>query len=225
MAVRSHTSFEIKFEIKNLAASDSGWLLSGWKRHQDNPGRKNMKTSIPNAPIRLGVFLSGLFAINLTSCAGLASLDLAALQRSDINNFRAPSGASLSTGQPTAAQLEIAARAGVKHVVNLRTAEEEVEFNEGELVESLGMKYYSIPVAGGGGINADNAAALSRILAEIDGEPVIVHCATGNRVGGLMAFSAIAEGSSIGEAMAEGERWGMTSERLKGMIRERLSGN
>ena len=109
-------------------------------------------------------------------------------------------------------------------MINLRTAGEEVAFNEAELVESLGMRYYSIPIAGGAGINADNASALSRILSDIEGEPVIVHCATGNRVGGLMAFTALADGASIDEAMAEGERWGMTSERLQEMVRESLSG-
>ena len=184
-----------------------------------------MTLTIPSASSSLRLILSSLFALILTACAGSAGFDLAALQNSDINNFRAPSGSTLSTGQPTEAQLGLAARAGVKHVINLRTAGEEVSFNEGEVVESLGMKYYSIPVAGGAGINADNASALSRILADIDGEPVIVHCATGNRVGGLMAFAALADGASVNEAMAEGERWGMTSERLQGMVRESLSGN
>ena len=181
-------------------------------------------TTIPSALSSLRLVLTILFSLALTACAGSGGFDLAALQNSDINNFRAPSGATLSTGQPTAAQLDLAARAGVKHVINLRTAGEEVAFNEAEVVESLGMRYYSIPVAGGGGINADNASALSQILADIAGEPVIVHCATGNRVGGLMAFAALADGASIDEAMAEGERWGMTSERLQGMVRESLSG-
>ena len=184
-----------------------------------------MTLTIPIASSSFRLVLGSLFALILTACAGSAGFDLAALQNSDINNFRAPSGATLSTGQPTAAQLGLAARAGVKHVINLRTAGEEVAFNEGQVVESFGMKYYSIPVAGGAGINADNASALSRILADIDGEPVIVHCATGNRVGGLMAFAALADGASVNAAMAEGERWGMTSERLKGMVRESLSGN
>lgn len=183
-----------------------------------------MITNLLNISNRRRILLGNFFAIFLISCAGSTGFDLAALQNSDINNFRAPSETTLSAGQPTAAQLDLAARAGVKHVINLRTTEEEAGFNESELVESLGMNYYSLPVAGGVGINPDNALALSRILEGIDGEPVIVHCATGNRVGGLMAFSAIAEGASIREAMAEGERWGMTSERLQKTIRERLSG-
>ena len=181
-------------------------------------------TTIPGALSNLRLALTFLFALALAACSGSAGFDLAALQNLNINNFRAPQGATLSTGQPTAAQLDSAARAGVKHVINLRTAGEEVAFNEAEVVESLGMRYYSIPVAGGGGINADNASALSRILSDIEGEPVIVHCATGNRVGGLMAFSALADGASIDEAIAEGERWGMTSERLQGVVRQSLSG-
>ena len=184
-----------------------------------------MTTTIPKASSSFRLILSILFALILTACAGSAGFDLAALQNSDINNFRAPSRATLSTGQPTAAQLDLATRAGVKHIINLRTAGEEVAFNEGEVVESLGMKYYSIPVAGGAGINADNASTLSQILADIGGEPVIVHCATGNRVGGLMAFAILADGASIDEAMAEGERWGMTSERLQGIVRKSLSAN
>ena len=185
---------------------------------------RDSMTTITSALSHLRLVLTILFALTLTACAGSEGFDLAALQNSDINNFRAPSGATLSTGQPTAAQLDLAARAGVKHVINLRTAGEEVAFNEADVVESLGMRYYSIPVAGVGGINADNASTLSRILTDIEGEPVIVHCATGNRVGGLMAFTALADGASIDEAMAEGERWGMTSERLQGMVRRSLSG-
>jgi hypothetical protein len=99
-----------------------------------------MTLTIPSASSSLRLILSSLFALILTACAGSAGFDLAALQNSDINNFRAPSGATLSTGQPTAAQLGLAARAGVKHVINLRTAGEEVAINEGEVVDSLGMK-------------------------------------------------------------------------------------
>ncbi|MEC8804659.1 MAG: hypothetical protein VXX24_07785, partial [Pseudomonadota bacterium] len=100
-------------------------------------------TTIPGALSNLRRALTILFALALAACSGSAGFDLAALQDLNINNFRAPSGATLSTGQPTAAQLDSAARAGVKHVINLRTAGEEVAFNEAEVVESLGMRYYS----------------------------------------------------------------------------------
>ena len=59
----------------------------------------------------------------------------------------------------------------------------------------------------------------------MNGEPAVVHCATGNRVGGLFAVNAFASGSSLDAAIAEGARWGMTSERLQQAVRQNLSGN
>ena len=88
-------------------------------------------------------------SVLLAACASTPDFNLDAVQAAEINNFRAPDGATLSSGQPTEAQLGIAARAGVKHVINLRAPGEEVAFNESEVVESLGMDYYNIPVAGG----------------------------------------------------------------------------
>ena len=170
-------------------------------------------------------FLVLLFSVMLGACATTNDLDIAALENAEINNFRSPAGAVLSSGQPTVSQLGIASRAGVKHIINLRTPGEEVDFVEGEVVESLGMNYYSIPVAGGAGVNAENAASLQSLLDRFDGEPVLIHCATGNRVGALMAMSAAAGGASIDSAIAEGARWGMTSEGLQGVVRGNLSGN
>ena len=49
-------------------------------------------TTIPGALSNFRLVLGSLFALILTACAGSAGFDLAALQNSDINNFRAPSG-------------------------------------------------------------------------------------------------------------------------------------
>ncbi len=159
----------------------------------------------------------------LTACATTSELDMAAMENAEIFNFRSPEATVMSSGQPTVSQLGIAARAGVRHVINLRTPGEEVDFNESEVVESLGMEYYSIPVAGGAGVTAENAASLQALLDRFDGEPVLVHCASGNRVGGLFAMTAGAQGASVDAAVAEGTRWGLTSERLQEVVRENLS--
>ena len=171
-----------------------------------------------------------LLLVTLVGCAsndGLnsAGLNMAALEAADITNFRAPESQVLSSGQPTEAQLQVMANAGVKHVVNLRTAGEQVDFDEKAAVEAAGMTYYSIPVAGGAGVNSANASSLQQLLNNISGEPVLVHCASGNRVGGLMAVSAFQNGQSIDGAMAEGARWGMTSDQLQQTVRQTLSGN
>ncbi len=170
----------------------------------------------------LQVALFSIAALILAGCAS-NSVDLQALQAAEITNFRAPEANILSSGQPTEEQLAVMAAAGVRHVVNLRTAGEQVDFDERQAVEALGMTYYSIPVEGAGGINGANAGTLLGILAASAGEPVLVHCATGNRVGGLMAVSHFANSANVDAAMAEGERWGMTSERLQQAVRQSLN--
>lgn len=161
----------------------------------------------------------------LAACAAMSPLDMDALNSAEIFNFRAPESRVLSSGQPTEEQFRVMAAAGVKHIVNLRTPQEEIDFEERAVVESLGMTYYSIPVAGGAGVTEANASSLSQILADIGGDPVLVHCASGNRVGGLMAVRAFQGGAGLESAMAEGERWGMSSAGLKQAVRNNLSGN
>ncbi|HAJ75358.1 MAG: sulfur transferase domain-containing protein [Gammaproteobacteria bacterium] len=161
----------------------------------------------------------------LASCASTPTLDLDAVRAAEIFNLRAPQGNVLSSGQPTEDQLQAVGNAGVRHVINLRTAREEVDFEEKAAVEALGMQYYSIPVGGAAGVTQENAQSLQQLLDSLGNDPVLVHCASGNRVGGLFAINAFANGSSLEAAMAEGARWGMASEGLTRAVRETLSGN
>ncbi len=176
----------------------------------------NLTHKIRNTPGLVLVLL-------LAACVSGNDLNVAMLRDAEINNFRTPEATVISSGQPTVPQLGIAARAGVRHVINLRTEAEEVSFNESDVVGSLGMEYHSIPIAGGAGVTAENAATLAALLERLDGQPVLVHCATGNRVGALMALTAQAEGASVNEALVEGARWGLTSQRLQQLIRGNLS--
>lgn len=158
----------------------------------------------------------------LVGCASSSdpALDMAAVESAQILNLRAPQARVLASGQPSVAQLEVMANAGVRHIVNLRTPEEEVDFDEQATVESLGMRYYSLPVSGAGGIDRANASLLQEILDATAGDPILIHCATGNRVGGLRAVQHFAANGDTDAAVSEGERWGLTSERLQQMLRE-----
>lgn len=173
----------------------------------------------------LSVYVNTLLLLGCAVLVGCASsgnpaLDRAAVESAQVLNLRTPEARVLSSGQPSAAQLEIMANAGVRHIVNLRTPEEEVDFDERAAVEALGMRYYSLPVSGAAGIDRANAAQLQAILDATGGEPVLVHCATGNRVGGLRAVQHFAANGDANAAVSEGERWGLTSERLQQMLRE-----
>lgn len=124
-------------------------------------------------------------------------------------------------GPPSAADLEAAAAAGYTLVVDLRTPSEDGQPAARAAVEAQGMRYVSIPVAGPDGVTPEAAAALDEALAGAGG-PAIVHCASGNRAGGLMALRAFASGASVEEALALGRSAGLT--RLEGAVRERLTG-
>ncbi|MCY4264834.1 MAG: protein tyrosine phosphatase family protein [Gammaproteobacteria bacterium] len=169
--------------------------------------------------------VAGLLLISLlAACSNSSDLDIEAMRNAGITNLRNPEGYQMSSGQPTASQLETAAAAGLKYVINLRTPQEDVDFDEAEVVESLGMEYFSIPVAtGGSGVTTENAASLQELLGRFNGEPVLVHCASGNRVGALMALSAFSGGATIDKAMENGARWGMTSEGMQQRVRASLS--
>ena len=116
----------------------------------------------------------------------------------------------VSTGQPDQAVLEAARDAGFVAVIDLRTDGEDRGMDETAVVETAGMKYVSIPVAGASGVTFENAKLLDEALAGIDG-PVFLHCRTGNRVGALMALRASAAGASDEDAIAAGKEAGLGS--------------
>ncbi|MBK1791221.1 fused DSP-PTPase phosphatase/NAD kinase-like protein [Persicirhabdus sediminis] len=128
-----------------------------------------------------------------------------------------------SGGQPTSDQLDQLAKLGVKQIINLRPAGE-MEWDELTHAEVLGIDYVSIPVAGKEDISVENAKKFVAALEKHKGEISFAHCASGNRIGALMAMHAgKVEGKSSDEAIAIGKQWGMT--RLEPAVRELLAGD
>ena len=76
-----------------------------------------------------------------------------------------------------------------------------------------------LPIASADDITFDKAAVLGQILADNEG-PVLIHCASANRVGALFALREILLGASNDEALALGKTAGMT--RLESVVRERI---
>lgn len=122
-----------------------------------------------------------------------------------------PSGTLYSAGQPQAGDWDRFRERGVVTVVNLRTPVEMGGRDEAAEVAAAGMRYVSIPVDGASGITDDNARSLRAALDAANG-PVLVHCATGNRAGGLIALMAArVDAMPAGEAIELGRRAGMSS--------------
>lgn len=149
-------------------------------------------------------------------------LDTAAIESAEIMNLHAPVENVYASGQPTEEQFQLLAKSGVKHIINLRPSSEQ-QWDEGAYVKSLGMEYHSIPIAGAADLTDENAKTLDQLLSNLEGQPLLVHCASSNRVGGLRAVTENHQnGKSIDEALTEAHKWGLTG--MEPAVRGVLSG-
>lgn len=137
-------------------------------------------------------------------------------------NLQTPVPGYACGGQPTAEQLEIAARSGLRRVINLRPASENAGFDEAATAKKLGLDYVVLGVATGADLNRDNVARLDTLLGATPEVPTLVHCASGNRVGALMALRAAwLQGKTTEQAVEVGRRWGLT--KMEPAVRQLLA--
>jgi protein tyrosine phosphatase (PTP) superfamily phosphohydrolase (DUF442 family) len=107
-----------------------------------------------------------------------------------IPNARVSERGLLVGGQPSAEHLRAIQEAGYRVVISLRTESEPGDEGEQALVERLGMKFVSIPMAGAAGLTEENARALRKSLDERDALPAVVHCSVGQRAAALLGLEA-----------------------------------
>jgi uncharacterized protein (TIGR01244 family) len=134
-------------------------------------------------------------------------------------NANQPAPGLVTGGQPRREHLEHLKEAGVGLVIDLREPMEPRPLDEPAAVRALGMEYLSLPV-GPHSMNDETIDSLRAALAQADGRPVFVHCASANRVGGalipwLMLDQGMEEDDAIDAAMRIGLRsaelmeWGL----------------
>ncbi len=166
--------------------------------------------------------LLSFLCISLLCAAPVWSEDLfVKLDILEITNLHAPEQNIYASGQPSKESYTGIAEAGIQVVVNLRPHSEQ-DWNEQAVVESSGMSYINLPIAGADGITMENARQLSDILAKLEGKQVLVHCSSGNRVGALRAFRSFElNNGNLEAAIEDGKKWGLT--RLESVVREKLN--
>lgn len=118
-------------------------------------------------------------------------------------------------GQPTADDFEQLEQCGIKTVINLRTDQERKDFDERTRVTGLGLVYQHLPWNGVDQLTDEVFARTRELLAKAE-RPILLHCASANRVGavwipwrvldgGLDLEAAVAEARQIGLKTAEYE--------------------
>ncbi len=123
-------------------------------------------------------------------------------------------------GQPTDAGLKSLRDKGYQAVVNLRTPQEKVDLvAEEKLVRELGLRYYSVPLVGTAP-EEQSAFEFMRVMDELKGQKVFVHCAAANRVGSVVMIERVLrDGLTVEKAEQEATRIGLYTEVLRKFAR------
>lgn len=123
-------------------------------------------------------------------------------------------------GQPSAEQLQQVQAAGIKAVINL-CPNGECGWDEKAVVEAQGLHYATVPVSAACDLSEEAARRFHDLL-ESAPKPVLIHCASGNRVGALYALKAFyVQKHTPDAAIAVGRAAGLAS--LEATVRKIIS--
>lgn len=111
----------------------------------------------------------------------------------------APQVYSAGTLEPS--RIADIAKSGIATVVNLRYPEES-QFQEGPAVGAAGMQYVNFPIKGGVP-DRETVAKFSAIIQQYSDAPLLVHCASGNRVGILWGAHLLDQGMQLNAVLAQ----------------------
>lgn len=118
-------------------------------------------------------------------------------------------------GQPSQADFAEFKKRGVKGVLNLRT-KEEMDFDEAKAVKGLGLEYHHVPIAGPDALTDENFDKLRKLLNEKQQRPLLLHCASANRVGAVwLAHRVLDGGQTYEDALAEAKTVGLKSPQME----------
>jgi len=119
------------------------------------------------------------------------------------------SGGVLLASQPSPADFERASERGVRTVIDLRHADELEDFDEREVVTGLGLTYVHFPWSGPDELT-DEVFDRSRELLRTAERPILLHCASANRVGAVwIPWRVLDGGIALDEAVAEARTVGL----------------
>ena len=153
---------------------------------------------------------AALVSLVLLAAVPLAAQAPEAVDPALIPNYVLVKPGLASAGRPTEQGLKQLKAQGFRTVVDLRTSSEEGLAEEKALVEGQGLRYVHVPVTSASLSGAD-VDAVQAVLGDAAAAPVLLHCASANRVGAVWTVIQARTGQPIDEAIAEGKRVGLRS--------------
>lgn len=131
-----------------------------------------------------------------------------------------PAPGIVSAGRLAPADIIRVRDAGIRHVIDLTPDAETPNFDEAAAVRAAGLVYSNLPLRGPMDLTRENVLAFDALVRDAK-RPVLVHCASGNRVGAMAALRAAwVDGKPAEEAIAIGKAWGLKG--LEVEVRRRI---
>ncbi len=128
----------------------------------------------------------------------------------------------VASGRLEAADIARLKGAGIRTVIDLSEDIETPAFDEAAAIRAAGIEYRNLPIDGAAGLTSAHVIELDRLIAEAGNQPTLIHCASSNRVGALMALRAASlQGKSSTAAIDVGKAWGLKS--LEPVVRQQLA--
>jgi uncharacterized protein (TIGR01244 family) len=121
-------------------------------------------------------------------------------------------------GQPSLEGLERLSELGFRTVVNLRAEGEADAAGERARIVAQGLRYVSVPVTAAS-LDRQAVSAVAKLLEDRGAGPVLIHCTSGNRAGGVWALIEAAQGVALEDALAEGRKAGLASDAMVAAVR------
>jgi uncharacterized protein (TIGR01244 family) len=142
------------------------------------------------------------------------------LPAESVPNYRVIAPGVAAAGQPSPEALAKLKELGFGTVITLRTAKEApVVAEEQKIVEEQGLRYVAVPVTAETFSLAD-VDTVRKALDEAGEAPVLLHCASSNRVGAVWGVIARERGASAEEAENEAKKAGLSSAAMRDAFRK-----
>jgi uncharacterized protein (TIGR01244 family) len=134
-----------------------------------------------------------------------------------IPNYKVIAPGIVAAGQPAAEVLPKLGAMGFKTVLNIRTPGEGGP-DERPVVEGQGLRYVSVPVTAAS-LSLADVLAIEKVLDDPAASPVLFHCASSNRIGGVWAVIQARKGMALDAALAAGREAGLKGATMEDAVR------
>lgn len=140
-----------------------------------------------------------------------------------IANFFRVNDQICTGGQPKMEDFQTMKKEGIRAIINLRQASEHDVAAEEAMAKEAGLRYVHIPV-NGSEMKDEYAAEFLKATDEEANRPAFIHCASGNRVGGLwMIRRVLRDGWSLEKAEEEARKVGLRSDALLAFAKDYIA--